>query len=88
MLPAGLEDDEVPTAIDIEVEQRVSIAVNITDLSSQIENVINIPDRFLHHASIADVAFDEIDFVRDGLQIEGITSVQWKQRVNNAYFGA
>jgi hypothetical protein len=69
-LSASFEDDQVASAVDVQIEERVAIAVNVAHLRGEIEENIDIPDSFSHQGSVADISFDEFDFSHPRFQVK------------------
>ena len=81
---AGLQHLEVPLAIDIQVQERLDVAVHVTHLPGQIENIIVAGHHPPHQFQVPDITLDELNLIENALEIKPVAPIQGQHGVQNA----
>ena len=76
MLSTGLEHGQVSLGVDVEVVERVEIAVDAADLGREVEDDVLVAHDLLDHGAVADIAVHHLSLIGVFGKVEEIPTVQ------------
>ena len=84
---AGLQHLEVPLAVDIQVQERLGVAVHVTHLAGQIENIIVAGHHPPHQIQVPDITLNELNCIENTPEIEPVAPIEGQHGVQDADLG-
>ena len=62
-------------AVDVQIRVRIAHAVDVTDLSGEIENDLPVLDEHVHRGLVADVGDVDPDSIFEAVNVEPVAAV-------------
>ena len=88
MSAARLEQGQLTAAVDLEVGMRVAHAVDVADLSGEIEDDLATAHEIVHRAGLAHVGDVDAHAIFDAGDVEQVAAVVGNQRIDEQDVGA
>ena len=87
-MAAGFEQRQLAAAVDLEIGVRVAHAVDVADLSGEVEDDLAVLHQVVHRARLPHVGDVDAHAVLDAGDVEQVAAVVGNQRVDEQHVGA
>jgi hypothetical protein len=88
VLAARFEDRELAAAVDLEIGVRIPHAVDVTDLSGEVENHLAAAHEIVHRRALPNVGDVHPQPILESRDVEEVAAVVGQQRVHHQHVRA